>query len=322
MTEIRTHGRYGFQPVGGFIEPAAANHWTPIHGLPVAMEYAYGSLRAADGTYWWPIRGSYQEKARFLHLPESTPGTDFVYASEGDKAYTGPITHEERDGTWGVWLPDGTSLIATDGPTFHWNEGDALDIRGELVGDALQFYVPDANEPLVYTSRLFRGTGTIKGKPVTGLFFHDSMHMPEGMNFITSSYLTVLEAAWVAFATEFEDGNIHAGHLVWGTEGYAIMLVQRTDGPTLIARDLSVEVSFDDNNPPFPSRVRYTGGGETWIWEAHPSGGRCPIRTDLPEGHRWIQGWVYREGETRKPVCTEALMETYNGRLADVTVSR
>ncbi|MGH2728882.1 MAG: hypothetical protein ACRDKS_18060 [Actinomycetota bacterium] len=316
----RSRGRYGFQPVGGFIAPEPANHWEPVHGLPMAMQYAYGSLRAADGTYWWPIRGAYTEKARFLHLPESTPGTDFVFQPEGDKAYTGPVTHEQRDGVWGVWLPDGSPLLSTDGPTFTWNEGDALNVRGELFGDALQFFVPDADEPLVYTSRLFRGTGTIKGSPVTGLFFHDSMHMPAGMNFITSSYLTALEAAWVAFATEFEDGTIHTGHLVWGTDNYKLMIIQRSDGPPIVAHDLDVEVTFDGLEPPFPSKVRYTGEGETWIWEAHASGGRCPVRTDLPEGHRWIQGWVYRQGEMRKPVCTEALMETYNGRLADVTV--
>jgi hypothetical protein len=32
-----------------------------------------------------------------------------------------------------------------------------------------------------------------------------------------------------------------------------------------------------------------------------------------------VQGWVHREGETRKPICTEALMETYNPRLANVS---
>ena len=316
LTTARPNGHYGFQPVGGLIEPTADAHWNDMHGLPFAMQYAYGSLRSDDGMYWWPIRGAYTDRARFLHLSESRTGDDFIWAPEGDKAYTGPVVHEERDGWWGVWLPDGSSLLATNGPEFRWTEGDALDITGELVGDGMQFFVPDADEPLLYTSRLFRGTGTIKGTPVTGLFFHDSMHMPAGTNFILSSYLTALEAAWVAFATEFEDGTVHAGHLIWGTEGYDLMLVHRSDGPPIVARDLDVQVRFDGE---FASEIRYSAGDETWVWEA-AQGGHCPIRTDLPEGHRWSQGWVHREGETRRPACTEALMETYNGRLTDVTV--
>ena len=44
--EVRTNGRYGFRPVGGLIRPEAHYQWGVIHGLPVAMEYAYGSLRA------------------------------------------------------------------------------------------------------------------------------------------------------------------------------------------------------------------------------------------------------------------------------------
>ncbi|MGH2794443.1 MAG: hypothetical protein ACRDKG_09060 [Actinomycetota bacterium] len=314
---LRTHGRYGFQAVGGLVEPAAANHWVPAHGIPMAMEYAFGSLRAADGTYWWGVRGSYRDRARFLHLGESDPGQDFRFLVDAE-GYMGSVIHEERDGWWGVWLPDGSSLIATDGPIIRWTEPDILDVEGELIGDAIQLFAPDAQEPLVYTSRPFRVSGTVRGTPVTGLLFHDSMHMPDGQNFITSSYVSALEAAWVAFATEFEDGTIQSGHLVWGTQDFAILIVQRSDGPSIVLRDLSVEVTFDGAEPEFPRAVRFTGGGETWLWEAFSAGGRLPVRKDLPDQHRWTQGWVHREGETRRPVSTEAMMETYNDRLADV----
>jgi hypothetical protein len=97
------------------------------------------------------------------------------------------------------------------------------------------------------------------------------------------------------------------------------MIVHRTDGPPLIARDIDVVVELDGepfDEKTFPTRVTYTGGGQTWVWEAN-EGGRCPIRHDLEKGHRWRQGWVHEAGETRKPVVTEALMETYNGRLLE-----
>lgn len=313
--QVRTSGRFGFQAVGGIVASEGSMQWDDIHGLPYEMQYVYGSMRAADGTYWWPIRGAFRDQTRRMHLSEAAPGEDFSWAAEGEAAYVGPAVHEERDGWMGVWLPDGSRVMATKDRELHWTEGDFLDLHGELVGNAMQFFCPDEQEPLVYTSRVFRGTGTIKGKAVTGLFLHDSMHMPLNVNFIASAYITDLQAAWVAFATEYEDGAVQVGHLIWGAEGFDLMLIERSDGPPIVARDLDVEVRLDGD---YPVWIRYSGAGETWIWEAHPAGYRDPIRSDLPEGHRRIQGWCYREGEIRRPVCTEALMETYNGRLADV----
>jgi hypothetical protein len=149
------------------------------------------------------------------------------------------------------------------------------------------------------------------------LVFHDSIHIAAGIDYIASPAIAKHEAAWVGFATEFEDGTVHSGHLVHGTENFNILVVHRTDGPPLIARDIECEVELDGeplDEHTFPTRVTYRGGGQTWIWEAN-EGGRCPIRPDLEKGHRWRQGWVYQEGETRTPVITEALMETYNRRL-------
>ncbi|GAA0616730.1 hypothetical protein GCM10009547_18540 [Sporichthya brevicatena] len=312
---VRPSGRFGFQPVGGMVSPDGHSQWGSILGLPMNMAYAYGTLRAEDGTYWWPIRGSYETVSRRMHLSEARDAVDFVWAPEGEACDVGPVVTEKRDGWTGTWRADGSPVLATNGPEFRWTEPGFLDVHGELVGPAIQFYMPDANEPLVYTSRLFRGSGTIKGQPVRGLFYHDSMHMPADQDFIRSAYITDLQAAWVAFATEFDDGTVHAGHLVWGTEGFDILLIHRTDGESLVLRDLDVAVRISGD---YPVEVRYSGGGETWIWTAHPKGYRDPIRADLPEGHRRIQGWVVREGETRRPVHTEALMETYNGRLTDV----
>ncbi|MGH3557014.1 MAG: hypothetical protein ACRDTK_05895 [Mycobacterium sp.] len=325
MTEDRlsTSGRYGFQPVATLIEPTAQAHWNDICGLPLSMQYYYGSLRSADGDYYWPIRGFHPDRARFLHLPESKIGGDFVYTIDETNSYGGPVVHEERDGKWGVWTEDGKAMMLVDDNTMEWNDAQ-LSLTGDGVGPAIQIFCPDEDDPLAYTSRLFRCSGTIKGKPVSGLVLHDSMHMKPGVNFIHSSYLDKLETAWVAFATEFEDGAIHVGHLVHGTENFNLIIVHRTDGPPLVARDVTVEVELDgeplDDNT-FPTKVSYTGGGQTWVWEAL-EGGRCPVRADLNFGHRWRQGWVHLADETRRPKTTEALMETYNGRLIETGVLR
>jgi len=321
---LSTSGHFGFQAVATFIEPTASAHWSDVAGLEMNMQYFYGSVRSQAGDYWWPIRGFYTERARFLHLCESKIGGDFSYATDENSSYGGPVEHRHRDGRYEVVTPDGTALMAVDDCRMEWNDGSEVSMTGELVGPGLQFFNPDEDDPLLYTSRLFRAEGTIKGTPVTGLVFHDSMHSKPGRDFITGPVISKLETAWVAFATEFEDGEIHSGHLVHGTDGFNLMIVHRTDGPSLIARDIAVEAELDGepmSDDAYPTRVSYTGGGETWVWEAVP-GGRCPVRKDLPAGHRWRQGWAHHRDERRRPKTTEALMETSNGRLIDTGALR
>ncbi|QLL09800.1 hypothetical protein [Mycobacterium vicinigordonae] len=324
LERLHTSGHYGFQAVGSFIEPSASAHWNDVVGLKMDMQYFYGSVRSEAGDYWWPIRGCYADSARFLHLCESKIGGDFTYATDETSSYGGPVEHVQRNGRYEVVTPDGVTLMSVNDTSMEWNDGTELSITGELVGPGLQFFNPDEDDPLVYTSRLFKAAGMIKGIPVTGLVFHDSMHAKPGRKFITGPVITKLEAAWVAFATEFEDGTIHSGHLVHGTEGFNLMIVHRSDEPPLIARDVVVEAELDgdaDSHTAFPVKVSYTGGGETWVWEA-ADGGRCPVRTELPQGHRWRQGWAHHADETRRPRTTEALMETYNGRLLDTGALR
>jgi len=323
-TQLSTSGRFGFQPVAALIEPTASAHWHDVAGLPMDMQYFYGSVRSAEGDYWWPIRGFYADKARFLHLSESKIGSDFTYATDETNSYGGPVEHRQRDGRWEVVTPDGTVLMAADDSKMEWNDGTELTMTGELVGSGVQFLCPDEDDPWAYTSRLFRTTGTIKGVPVTGLVYHDTMYAAAGKHVLTGPLITRLEAAWVAFATEFEDGEIHAGHLIHGTEDFNVMIIHRTDGPSLIARDIDVEVELEGepmDDTTYPTKVTYTGGGETWVWEA-AEGGRCPVRKDLPAGHRWRQGWAHSANETRRPKTTEALMETYNGRLVETGAVR
>ena len=322
--QLSTSGHYGFQPVGAFIEPTPSAHWNDVAGLKMDMQYFYGSVRSQAGDYWWPIRGFYTDRARYLHLPESKIGDDFIYAADETNSYGGPVEHRQRGDRWEVVTPEGAVLMAVDDSRMEWNDGTELSITGDLIGPGLQFFTPDEDDPLLYNSRLFRATGTIRGIPVTGLVFHDSMHSKPGKQFIRGPVITKLEAAWVAFATEFEDGEVHSGHLIHGTEGFNFMIIHRTDGPSLIARDIVVEAELDGqpmSDSTFPAKVSYTGGGETWVWEALP-GARCPVRKDLPAGHRWRQGWAHHVDERRRPKTTEALMETYNGRLIETGALR
>ena len=128
-------------------------------------------MRSAAGDYWWPIRGFYPTKARYLHLSESKIGEDFRYAKDHNNSFSGPVEHGERDGKWGVWTRDGTALMLTWDDKMEWHDGDEVSLTGDLVGKGQQFFSPDRDVPSSYSSRLFRVRGSIKGADVTGLAF-------------------------------------------------------------------------------------------------------------------------------------------------------
>lgn len=306
-------GRFGYQPVLGVVEAAAEARYEPLLGLPMSMQYLYGSLYGPGGEYFWPIRGFYRERARYLHIAHGTVETDLGYAPEGSAAYQGPVAHVPEGRGYVTRTSDGVPLLWADGDQFRWSETGAVEVEAERVSPTMQFHVPDVEVPLVYTSAAFRAVGTVLGVPVEGWLFHDSIHMPQGMDIVRSPYIEALEGAWVAFVTEFEDGEVHCGHLIWGTDRFQGIVLTRTDGPTLIARDVGVEYAVDGHG--YPERVTYrslTAG--RWTWTARP-GGRMPIRGDVPEGHRWRQGVVRQEGEARAVARSEALMEVYLDRL-------
>ena len=219
------------------------------------------------------------DKARYLHLSESKIGEDFTYAKDHNNSYSGPVEHGEREGKWGVWTPDGTALMLTWDDKMEWHDGDEVSLSGDLVGKGLQFFSPDQDVPSSYSSRLFRVRGSIKGTDVTGLVFHDSIHIGAGIDYIASPYIAKCEAAWVGFATEFDDGAVHSGHLVHGTDEFNIMIVHRTDGPPLIARDIDVEVELDGE--PFDESVLPHAGDLHRRWPDLDLGGQR--RRPLPD---------------------------------------
>ena len=312
----RANGRFGHQVVGGHVDYDAAAYYEPLLGIPASMQYIYGSLRSEAGSYYWPIRGLYADRTRHLHLSESKDGGEFVYAPEGEAAYDGPV--EKQGGpNAGARSPDGKAfLFETDGNTLRYIEEGCIDLTAEVVGRTTQFHAPDAECPLIYTSTVIRTTeATVKGEEVSGILFYDALHLPEGVSWVTSPYYADLQAAWVAFITEFDDGNLAFGHLVHGVDGFNVLLTQRTDGDPMVSRSFATEVTLEGPDE-FPHSVRYLANDsdQVWRWDALPVS-RMPVRKDLVEGHRWRQGVVTPEGETRAVTRSEGLMETYNSRL-------
>lgn len=315
-TDLSVHpwGSFGSQPVAGFVnyDPQGAASGRMYMGLPINAQYLYGSFRTVDGSHYHaPIRHFHNDVSISLFLYTSETGKDFEYLRQSKEAHRGIVDTGEREGRWGNWRPepDPRWEFTSDGKTARWVDRGFIDVTAEAVGQALQFAIPDADEPLVYTSQCFRNTGgTVLGKPVEGLWFHDYLHLAPGKGWSTAKYLLDLEVVWVAFATEFEDGTFHHGHLIHGHDNFSLAVIWRSDGEPIVRKGIEVEIDLASDG--FQNSVVFhLGGDEVWEWEPF-EGARMP-RSPLAAGPHWREGVVKRRGETRRWKLADAWMETY-----------
>jgi hypothetical protein len=279
------------------------------------MHYLLGSLASTEtGRQWVAMRSTLPDRARKLAVLEAGPDGDFNQPVAVGEAYAGPLELACRDGVWGDWKPDGSALVTSTDTELVWNEEGVLRLSGSLLGSPPRFSLLHAEIPFAWTPRWFAVTGTMDGEAVAGQVLFATVHLPVGQPLVPSPYTSEYQLAWCEFANEFEDGTAECGLLLWGREGFAGVCVQRSDGSVLATSELSAELEIDDADVAFPAAVRFTASGETFVWEALPKGGRWPLRPDVAEDYRLIQGTVRREGERRPVRRASAFVEAYPDR--------
>lgn len=292
------------------------SQWQDVRGVPVSMHYVTGYLTSLDGSRtWMAMRSTMGGKARKLTLFELEEDGGFGDPPARDDAYGGPVESGCRDGVWGEWRPNGSALIETTETTIGWHEDDLLDVRGRLLGEPPRMFVPHHEAPFGYSLRWFAVEGTVGGVEVTGTACLDVVHLPHGVSLMVTPYLTVGQIAWTEFCTEYDDGTFDCGALLYGREGFCAMLILAGDGRVLTTTEVSAQFASDGRDPEFPATVRYSGGGEEWVVEAAPDGGRWPLRTDLPDGHRIVRIVAKRVGDTRRVVRACGFVEGYMERM-------
>jgi hypothetical protein len=317
--KVRTHGSYGHQPLVTLIEndPSVgfgSDTALTIAGAPLGPQYIYGSFRGKEsGKLYRSMRTFVGEVAGYIFLLEAEEGQDHVPIKAAANLYRGMIDVGEKDGSWGYWRPNDRSPASfmSNKTSASWTEGDLIDVVGTPIPNPTQFCIPDARNPLVYTNRSFLcNEGTVNGEPVDGIFNHDIMHLRPGQGWFHTRYYREIEGVWCVFITEFEDGNIHYGELVWGQENFSLAVITRTDGETIIATDIDVEVDLDEDG--YAKLIQWhVLPGETWEWQS--IGTRFP-KTPI-EGPRWGEGVVRRQGDGRTWVKTDAYLDCFPERV-------
>lgn len=313
MTTSSREAERAYRPAGAVIDTDPASLFGAISGVPVSYQYLIGLLRDPEtGRCWQIVRSFFPTEARRFRMVSARAGEDYAVVDSAAQAYSGRVRSGQLADGWGFEREDGRPLVTTDTTSITWSEDEIVSVTGQSVGAATRYEVLDVDVPLIYTVRHFKVSGHIEGTPVHGVVLHEGINMPEGHAFTSSLYAGRLQRAWCQFVTELEDGTVQAGDLLWGAEGWSVMVVHSTDGDGVVSSDVEVVVDVDGD---YPSRATYTGGGQTWVWEASPASPRWPILPDLPGGHRVSDGTVRRAGDTRAVVASHSFVEAFIDRV-------
>jgi len=315
---VHARGSFGYTPLPGLAPHhwPAGSHETTIMGLPPAGQHLWGSISYGDRVAF-PIRQFQNELAVRFFLFDGPAQGDLSYHPASESGYSGICAVGEHEQRSGLWQPSRKLRFAflTNPGSARWRESEVCDLIGEPVLNALQFSIPDAEEPFAYFARGWRvREGTVFGQPVkAGFFCQEQVYMRPGLGWFTSKYYRELQKVWITFATEFEDGAVHFGQLKLGHEGFAFAIIQRSDGTPIVTAQVECEIVLDDEG--YCEQVRFDlPGGESWEWQpVSLDSGRMPLPD--PNGPRWRDGVVKRAGETRKVRASNGWSEVYPFRL-------
>jgi hypothetical protein len=299
---LAQRGTFGFQPVVGFCDhdPQPAVSGVPLFGLPIVGQYLIGSFAAGTGRRISPQRHLRDEIAVSLFLHTAQEGEDLVYDRRSNRAHQGICLTGNHEGNWG-WFHPGSEprfVFVSGIASARWLEQGFFDVAAEAIGPVIQFAVPDATDPLIYVSRLFRAQGSGPGgAALEGYFFHDQIYLTAGTAWTTSRYWSDIEGFWVSFVTEYEDGTVHFGHIVWSNGNFQLAVIHRSDASACLATSLAGGLTVEPAG--YVSCAEFdVGDGEVWCWEPYPAGGgRIP--RSLPGAPFWREGIVTRRGERR-----------------------
>jgi hypothetical protein len=312
---VYPRGSFGKTPVVALTDHdwAPRNYEEPFMGLSPAGQHIWGSL-LIGGRRVVPIRQIQNELAVRLVLFSGDEGTDLSLTRPA-RMFTGIGELAQREGLWGMHEPgrsDGFTF-ASGGGRVVWREPETVTVRGEALGNAIQFAIPDAQEPFAYQARFFTVKDESSGS-IIGAVGHEQVYMRPGRGWFESAYMRELEQIWIVFVTAFSDGSVVHGHLLVGRQGFSLAALQGSDGWSLTTPQLSC-LSLDCDGSGFPERVVFeVGDGSRWVFQ--PRGG-CGGRMSLgPEGPRWREGVVTQVGEIREIQFSHSWAEVFPDRLS------
>jgi hypothetical protein len=317
-------GSLGFKAITASYDPDLTIHrpWNTPFGLTEQVTYLYGGWREADGTLHVFERKFIGPMTAGLWLMKIQDGAveinevsietvrGEVKRTYGEDEYVLQGQMMEKVGKGGL-----TYKFALRAGEFTWTEGDdVLALDGKLVGPGIQIYAPDADEPILYISELYKVTGTVTGQEVEGFVFLDHAYWAAGYDWKEYRVFKDLQLGWQAFANEYEDGSVEWGHLCLGRHGFNFTGVGSADGA--VSCDSTITSGLDLGEEDWCTRQTWRdSAGKRWIFELE-----APLTAFTKArwgGYCAQAGHTHRVGDPRKVKVGFSWLETFGDRIRE-----
>jgi hypothetical protein len=193
-----------------------------------------------------------------------------------------------------------------------WREDDLLEMKGRLLGNGLQWYLPGRDWGTYYIQQFFAIDGFIEGRPVKGLMSLDQVYMAEGgavhhkKDLVVNNQQHIL---WWAFANVYEDGCFDAGSFMVGHDNLGFGIIINEKSETRITTDIEGIVTHRQGSY-FCQSARVTlDGKEEWEFLPDPKGEMIDFVGGFPVTAQQEGRWR-RVGDARVPERWYAWGET------------
>ncbi len=287
--------------------------------LPFWTHWIWSVQYDAKGDCYPTVRGLGVNTAAPFML-QTNRGSDACHiAKESAQAYQGMMKIDPtKSGV--LWRsmdyavrPEPSMKVEISGSKFSWREGDFFELSGKLRPYMTQWYTPGAKsgEGEACVSIWIRTTGTILGERVDGWVGIDSMYMPAGETYHTSS-MGHLESGpgtvivWTQCANEYEDGTYENACLAAGLENWG--LAAGIDNGVMW-QGRCLRATFENNPQGFPRQIQVDVLNETlgredkWVFTHAPRTDLVDLpalMADTASPYISCEGVWRRVGDTRK----------------------
>ena len=207
------------------------------------------------------------------------------------------------NGWSGLW--GGASEFKVDvslGDEVRWEDSGKLALQGRRIGPGAMTYVPSRRgrygTGVCHTGVFYEAGGTVLGEPVQGIFIVEQIFTEPGEVLSDSSIRRRFAGGWNGFATVFEDGSSHLGHIAYGAGPFRFANIME-DGRHIAQEIVHIDTETDADG--LGRRAVYTlANGEQWEFV------RTTTLMDMLEHARAMgsaaqvhKGYLQRVGETR-----------------------
>lgn len=252
---------------------------TSYFGLQKAGSYLYCSLRDADGTLLRALRAVEAEQSVLRSLFVARPGGQLERDARSEWMWSGPTSIvADRDTVVfeSTEAGDGRRFRFTHTPTgCLWSDGDALELAGDMVGPAVQWFNTWGGGACFSATSKYRVRGACLGRAVDGFVGHEIHYLTSGFNWLNAPYGRGREICWQQIANEYDDGSAIQATFACGADGWGFAMLHDEHGAFLATTDVRATATVSANG--YPQTIRYQFADQSWTWRIDPQGRRPAI---------------------------------------------